>query len=73
MAGFEVIIEGKTTKEGFGQRSLREKGLKRENRELKEKLAELYWRSSLKKLGDWLRRHKSGSTSAIMTCFSLIR
>lgn len=46
--------------------SIREKALERENRELKEKLAELYLENSqLKKLGDWLRRHKSVSTSAI--------
>ena len=46
--------------------SVREKLLERENRELKEKLAELYLENSqLKKLGDWLRRHKSGSTSVI--------
>ena len=46
--------------------SVREKALERENRELKEKLAELYLENShLKKLGDWLRRHKSVSTSVI--------
>jgi transposase-like protein len=46
--------------------SVREKLLERENRELKEKLAELYLENSqLKKLGDWLRRHKSVSTSVI--------
>ena len=40
--------------------------LERENRELKEKLAELYLENDhLKKLGDWLRRHKSVSTSVI--------
>ena len=40
--------------------------LERENRELKEKLAELYLENSqLKKLGDWLRRHKSVSTCVI--------
>lgn len=44
----------------------RERGLERENRELKEKLAELYLENEhLKKLGDWLRRHKSASTSVI--------
>ena len=44
----------------------REKALERENRELKEKLAELYLEvEHLKKLGDWLRRHKSVSTSVI--------
>jgi len=46
--------------------SVREKFLERENRELKEKLAELYLEvDHLKKLGDWLRRHKSVSTSVI--------
>ena len=53
--------------------SVREKSLERENRELKEKLAELYLENSqLKKLGDWLRRHKSVSTSVI-TAESLAR
>ena len=46
--------------------SVREKTLERENRELKEKLAELYLENDhLKKLGDWLRRHKNVSTSVI--------
>ena len=46
--------------------SVREKALERENRELKEKLAELYLENThLKKLGDWLRQHKSVSTSVI--------
>lgn len=46
--------------------SIRERGLERENRELKEKLAELYLENEhLKKLGDWLRRRKSVSTSVI--------
>jgi transposase-like protein len=46
--------------------SAREKLLERENRELKEKLAELYLENSqLKKLGNWLRRHKSVTTSVI--------
>jgi transposase-like protein len=46
--------------------SVREKTLERENRELKEKLAELYLENSqLKKLGDWLRQRKSVSTSVI--------
>ena len=46
--------------------SVREKALERETRELKEKLAELYLEvEHLKKLGDWLRRHKSVSTSVI--------
>jgi transposase-like protein len=46
--------------------SVREKALERENRELKEKLAELYLENDhLKKLGDWLRRHKSGTTSVV--------
>lgn len=53
--------------------SVREKLLERENRELKEKLAELYLEvDHLKKLGDWLRRHKSVSTSVI-TAQSLSR
>lgn len=53
--------------------SVREKLLERENRELKEKLAELYLEvDHLKKLGDWLRRHKSVSTSVI-TAESLTR
>jgi len=44
----------------------RERTLERENRELKEKLAELYLENGqLKKLGDWLRRHKSVNTSVI--------
>ena len=44
----------------------REKTLERDNRELKEKLAELYLENAqLKKLGDWLRRHKSVATSVI--------
>jgi transposase-like protein len=46
--------------------SARERSLERENRELKERLAELYLEvDHLKKLGDWLRRHKSVSTSVI--------
>jgi transposase-like protein len=46
--------------------SVREKLLERENRELKERLAELYLENDhLKKLGDWLRRHKNGATSVI--------
>jgi transposase-like protein len=53
--------------------SAREKVLERENRELKEKLGELYLENDhLKKLGDWLRRHKSVSTSVI-TAQSLTR
>ena len=53
--------------------SVREKALERENRELKEKLAELYLENDhLKKLGDWLRRHKNGTTSVI-TAESLAR
>ena len=53
--------------------SVREKALERENRELKEKLAELYLENDhLKKLGDWLRRHKNGTTSVI-TAQSLAR
>ena len=46
--------------------SSREKALERENRELKEKLAELYLENAqLKKLGDWLRQKRSASTSVI--------
>ena len=46
--------------------SVREKFLERENRELKEKLAELYLENDhLKKLGDWLRQRKSANTSVI--------
>ena len=53
--------------------SVREKFLERENRELKEKLAELYLENDhLKKIGDWLRRHKNGTTSVI-TAESLTR
>jgi transposase len=53
--------------------SVREKLLERENRELKERLAELYLEvDHLKKLGDWLRRRKSVSTSVI-TAESLAR
>lgn len=53
--------------------SARERLLERENRELKEKLAELYLENDhLKKLGDWLRRNKSGATSVI-TAENLVR
>ena len=46
--------------------SVREKFLERENRELKEKLAELYLENDhLKKLGDWLRQRQSVTTSVI--------
>lgn len=46
--------------------SVRERGLERENRELKEKVAELYLENEhLKKLGDWLRRHRGVNTSVI--------
>ena len=46
--------------------SVRERFLERENRDLKERLAELYLENDhLKKLGDWLRRHKNGTTSVI--------
>ena len=56
-----------------GAPSARERLLERENRELKERLAELYVEvDHLKKLGDWLRRHKSVSTSVI-TAESLVR
>lgn len=51
----------------------REKALERENRELKEKLAELYLENvQLKKLGDWLRQRRSVTTSVI-TAPSLAR
>jgi hypothetical protein len=40
--------------------------LERENRELKEKVAELYLENDhLKKLGNWLRQQKSVNTSVI--------
>ena len=53
--------------------SIREKALERENRDLKEKLAELYLENAqLKKLGDWLRQRTSVSTSVI-TAQSLAR
>ena len=53
--------------------SVREKALERENRDLKEKLAELYLENAqLKKLGDWLRQRRSVSTSVI-TAQSLAR
>lgn len=53
--------------------SVREKALERENRELKEKLAELYLENGqLKKLGDWLRQRRSVTTSVI-TAQSLAR
>jgi transposase-like protein len=49
-----------------GAPSVREKALERENRELKEKLAELYLENRhLKKLEDWLRQRKNVSTSVI--------
>jgi transposase-like protein len=47
-------------------RSVREKALERENRELKEKLAELYMQvEHLKKMDDWLRRQRSANTCVI--------
>ena len=53
--------------------SVREKFLERENRELKEKLAELYLENDhLKKLGDWLRQRKSVNT-CVITAESLAR
>ncbi len=56
-----------------GSPSSREKALERENRELKEKLAELYLENAqLKKLEDWLRQKRSGATSVI-TAPSLAR
>jgi transposase-like protein len=49
-----------------GSPGSREKALERENRELKEKLAELYLENAqLKKLEDWLRQKRSASTSVI--------
>jgi transposase-like protein len=49
-----------------GAPSVHEKALERENRELKEKLAELYIENRhLKKLEDWLRQRKNVSTSVI--------
>jgi len=46
--------------------SVREKALERENRELKEKLAELYMQvEHLKKMEDYARRQKSAATSVI--------
>jgi transposase-like protein len=46
--------------------SVREKALERENRELKEKLAELYLENRhLKKLEDWLRQRKNVNISVI--------
>ena len=56
-----------------GSPSSREKALERENRELKEKLAELYLENAhLKKLEDWLRQKRSAATSGI-TAPSLAR
>src|SRR5512147_1361485 len=56
-----------------GSASVREKRLERENRELKDELAELYLENTqVKTLGDWLGRHKSVSTSVI-TAESLAR
>ena len=53
--------------------SVREKALERENRDLKEKLADLYLENHhLKKLGDWLRQQRSATTSVI-TAESLAR
>ena len=53
--------------------SVREKALERENRELKEKLAELYLENHhLKKLGHWLRQQTNANTSVI-TAESLAR
>lgn len=53
--------------------SAREKSLERENRELKEKLAELYLENTqLKKLDTWLRQRRNASTSVI-TAPSLAR
>jgi transposase-like protein len=46
--------------------SVREKFLERENRELKEKVAELYLENDhLKKLADWLRQQRSANTCVI--------
>ena len=56
-----------------GSARSREKSLERENRELKEKLAELYLENAqLKKLGDWLHQQRSAITSVI-TAQSLAR
>jgi transposase-like protein len=53
--------------------SVREKALERENRQLEEKLAELYLENAqLKKLWDWLRQRRSVTTSVI-TAQSLAR
>jgi transposase-like protein len=53
--------------------SVREKFLERQNRELKEKVAELYLENDqLKKLGAWLRQHKSVNT-CVITAESLAR
>jgi len=72
-----IVIDGWRQKARDGglaaSASTREKLLERENRELKEKLAELYRENSqLKKLGDWLRRHKS-ATASVITAASLAR
>lgn len=46
--------------------SAREKALERENRELKEKLAELYLENTqLKKLEAWLRQRRNAATCVI--------
>ena len=46
--------------------SAREKSLERENRELKEKLAELYMENTqLKKLDTWLRQRTNATTCVI--------
>jgi hypothetical protein len=53
--------------------SVREKCLERVNRELKEKLAELYLENDhLKKLADWLRQRRSVDT-CVITAESLPR
>ena len=49
-----------------GKPSAREKTLERENRELKEKLAELYLENAqLKKLETWLRQRRNAATCVI--------
>lgn len=46
--------------------SVRERALEKENRELKEKLGELYLQvEHLKKLEDWTRRRRSVNTSVV--------
>jgi len=68
IAGSVIDRSRRQARQGGLERSpsVPERGLERENRELKEKLAELYLENEhLKKLGDWLRRHRSVNTSVI--------